>query len=91
MQIIKTYPVEIEAQREQWLSLIEATRLKYEAIINPSGDLTALIAIRRPRTPREFADLQTSYLLEIEPIVKHLVYLEGFATISMVIEREQAA
>jgi len=93
MEMIKTYPPEVDKVRADILKAIDQIREGYEAKAKApmSESLTALQASRELRTPRDFANLQRDYQMEIEPFVRELVRLEGFASTAYLITEDQRA
>lgn len=85
MEMTRTYPPEVEVTRQGLVDLIGEIKLRYERRLSPpSAEATASeIVANSFSTPQQFADMHRAYLLEIEPIVKRLADLEGFATLTM--------
>jgi hypothetical protein len=72
----KTYPPEVAKVRDVWLAEIERIKAKYSA----GSDATATMAVRlNPNSPYEMDRLDREYRAEIDPILKLLGDLEGYA------------
>jgi len=87
MVITKSYPTDVEAARQLWLKLIASINEKYEAIVRPPASSTAVAMSKSPKSQQQIAELKRSYDAEIEPVMKELMKLEGFATVRMVLPR----
>jgi hypothetical protein len=87
MEVTRTYPPEIEAIRQSLIVTVGEIKQRYENLLNPpqqeTATATAILADKAPKTPQQLAELHHGYLREIEPFVKRLAELEGFATITM--------
>ena len=91
MEMLKTYPPEVEAIRSSLIEAIEQIKMRYrEKVEGPDpASATALTMLVRPRTSDAFADLHRGYLAEVEPFLRRLAEMEGFASISFVARADE--
>lgn len=92
MEMRKTYPPEVEAIRSSLIEAIEQIKTRYrEKVEGPDAvSATALTMLARPRTNDDFANLHRGYLAEVEPFLRRLTEMEGFASISFVVRDDES-